>query len=87
MSTTPTKNRASYQVRWYVRLEAVLVPFGISTREALVWAVYRTEGRDRKGNPRLVRSSRTAFPAEIGGRTGAHRYARNEARRHYGNAR
>ncbi|MDF2578465.1 MAG: hypothetical protein K0S49_44 [Microbacterium sp.] len=86
MSTT-TKDRSSRQVRWYVRQETILVPFGVARREALVWVAYRTEGRYRDGRPRLVASSRTAFPFYRGGRSAAYRYARNEARRYYGSSR
>ncbi|MCC2031806.1 hypothetical protein [Microbacterium allomyrinae] len=82
-----TMNRASYQVRWYIRQETTLVPFGTANREAIVWVAYRTTGRDSQGRPRLLVSSRTSFSRERGGRAAAFRYARNEARRFYGNAR
>ncbi|MBW9095163.1 hypothetical protein JNB62_15865 [Microbacterium jejuense] len=65
--------------RWYVRPEAVPIRFGEARRSAIVWAVYRYNARNAKGEPILHAGNRTRFPS-LGA---AFRWARNEARRTY----
>lgn len=74
MSTTPNAGP-----RWYVRPESVPIRFGEARLSGIVWAVYRYNARNAKGEPILHAGNRTRFPH----RSSALRWARNEARRTY----
>jgi hypothetical protein len=76
-------NLTSNGPRWYVRAETVHGPFGSTRRALIVWTVYRYNGRNTDGSPKLHAGNRTRFP----NRAAALRWAHREARQVYGGRR